>query len=114
MFGSFDAAAMSAMARASSSEEPNGFSQKTALPAAKAASAISRCVVGGEAITNASTRGFAIKSCQWPLELLKPNSIALHAAPSAVVLQIISQTGRNRVLNTAPTDCRATACAFPI
>src|SRR5580658_8770694 len=62
----------------------------------------------------ACTRGLATSSCQRLVDALKPYSSALRAAPSAVVLQMTSHTGRRPVLKRAPTALRATAWALPI
>src|ERR1700722_19026999 len=104
MLGMPDSTAAAVIDRASSREAPSGFSQKTGLAAAIAVSAICRCVVWGDAITIAPTRGLPTSSSQRWVDERKPNSVALRAAPSAVVLQITSHTGRKGVLNTAPTD----------
>jgi hypothetical protein len=72
MLGRPEASAAATMARASSSEAPSGFSQNTGLPAAKAASAMARWVVWGEAITTASTSGSATTPRQSSAARAKP------------------------------------------
>jgi|GEM_PF-6783376 len=108
------ARAASTMASAEAVFSANGFSQNTGLPSAKAASLIARWVSCWEAITIASTAGSATSSRQSPVLRLKPRRSAAARAPSAERVAIISQRGRNAVLNTAPTACNATAWALPM
>jgi hypothetical protein len=62
----------------------------------------------------ASTFGSLTSARQSCVERAKPYARALSAAPSGVVVEIISSRGRSAVLNTAPAAAIATECALPI
>jgi hypothetical protein len=61
-----------ASARLSASDAPSGFSQSTGLPRAKAASAMTRCISCGAAITTASTAGSSTRTRQSVVARAKP------------------------------------------
>lgn len=97
------ASAAATIALPSSSEAPSGFSQNTGFPAAKAASAIARCVACGLAITTASTLGSATSSCQSFAARWNPKASLYRSAEASDPAATISSLGLRLVSNTAPT-----------